>query len=81
MDVFEAYEKYVHEDAKPSDTPKNEDLFELEGEKSTDGIQTSDEAKDNHIADLEAKIAKLTEIVEKLTTDVETPAEEQGEGE
>lgn len=68
MDFFETYEKYVHEDVKPADTPKDEDLFELEGDKSRVDIPESNTEKDQTIEDLTKKVAELTETVNKLST-------------
>ena len=52
MDLFEAYTKYVHKDIKPADTPTEEELFKLEGEKSQDNINQD---TDNNNAEIENK--------------------------
>ena len=52
MDLFEAYSKYVHEDIKPAETPTDEELFELEGEKSQVNINTDTSNTENITGDV-----------------------------
>lgn len=67
MDLFEAYTKYVHKDIKPADTPTEEELFKLEGEKSQDNInQDTDTNNNTEIESLKSQITDLTELVNKL---------------
>lgn len=64
MDLFEAYTKYVHKDIKPADTPTEEELFKLEGEKSQDNI--NQDTDNTEIESLKSQITDLTELVNKL---------------
>ena len=66
MDLFEAYSKYVHEDIKPADTPTDEGLFKLEGDKSQDNINQDTDNKNTEIESLKSQITDLTELVNKL---------------
>ena len=67
MDLFEAYSKYVHEDIKPADTPTDEELFELEGEKSQVNINKDTSNTENaEMESLKSQIADLTALVNKL---------------
>ena len=66
MDLFEAYSKYVHEDIKPADTPTDEGLFKLEGDKSQDNINQDTDNKNTEIENLKSQITDLTELVNKL---------------
>ena len=66
MDLFEAYTKYVHEDIKPADTPTEEELFKLEGEKSQDNINQDTDNNNTEIESLKSQISDLTELVNKL---------------
>lgn len=71
MDLFEAYSKYVHEDIKPADTPTDEELFKLEGDKSqvdiNNNIDTSDTGN-TEMESLKSQIADLTALVNKLAS-------------
>lgn len=75
MDLFEAYSKYVHEDIKPADTPTDEGLFKLEGDKSQVDINTNQDTDNNNIEieSLKSQITDLTALVNKLVG-------EKGEG-
>lgn len=66
MDLFEAYTKYVHKDIKPADTPTDEELFKLEGDKSQDNINQDTDNKNTEIESLKSQITDLTELVNKL---------------
>lgn len=66
MDLFEAYTKYVHKDIKPADTPTDEELFKLEGEKSQDNINQDTDNNNTEIESLKSQITDLTELVNKL---------------
>lgn len=66
MDLFEAYTKYVHKDIKPADTPTEEELFKLEGEKSQDNINQDTDNNNTEIESLKSQITDLTELVNKL---------------
>ena len=66
MDLFEAYTKYVHKDIKPADTPTEEELFKLEGEKSQDNINQDTDKNNTEIESLKSQISDLTELVNKL---------------
>ena len=66
MDLFEAYTKYVHKDIKPADTPTEEELFKLEGEKSQDNRNQDTDNKNTEIESLKSQITDLTELVNKL---------------
>lgn len=66
MDLFEAYTKYVHKDIKPADTPTEEELFKLEGEKSQDNINQDTDNNNAEIESLKSQITDLTELVNKL---------------
>lgn len=66
MDLFEAYTKYIHKDIKPADTPTEEELFKLEGEKSQDNINQDTDNKNTEIESLKSQITDLTELVNKL---------------
>lgn len=66
MDLFEAYSKYVHEDIKPADTPTDEELFKLEGDKSQVNINKDTDNKNTEIESLKSQITDLTELVNKL---------------
>lgn len=66
MDLFEAYTKYVHKDIKPADTPTEEELFKLEGEKSQDNINQDTDNNNTEIESLKSQISDLTELVNKL---------------
>jgi len=68
MDLFEAYSKYVHEDIKPADTPTDEELFELEGEKSQVNINNKD-TSNAEMESLKSQIADLTALVNKLASE------------
>lgn len=70
MDLFEAYSKYVHKDIKPADTPTDEELFELEGEKSQVNINTDTSNTENaEMESLKSQIADLTALVNKLASE------------
>ena len=70
MDLFEAYSKYVHEDIKPADTPTDEELFELEGEKSQVNINKDTSITGNtEMESLKSQIADLTALVNKLASE------------
>ena len=71
MDLFEAYSKYVHEDIKPADTPTDEELFELEGEKSQVNINNKDTSNTENaeMESLKSQIADLTALVNKLASE------------
>jgi len=70
MDLFEAYSKYVHEDIKPAETPTDEELFELEGEKSQVNINTDTSNTENaEMESLKSQIADLTALVNKLASE------------
>lgn len=73
MDLFEAYSKYVHEDIKPADTPTDEGLFKLEGDKSQVDINKDTDNNNTEMESLKSQIADLTELVNKLVG-------EKGEG-
>lgn len=66
MDLFEAYTKYVHKDIKPADTPTEEELFKLEGDKSQDNINQDTDNNNTEIESLKSQISDLTELVNKL---------------
>ena len=66
MDLFEAYTKYVHKDIKPADTPTEEELFKLEGEKSQDNINQDTDNNNIEIESLKSQITDLTALVNKL---------------
>ncbi len=66
MDLFEAYTKYVHKDIKPADTPTEEELFKLEGEKSQDNINQDTDNNNTEIESLKSQITDLTALVNKL---------------
>ena len=66
MDLFEAYTKYVHKDIKPADTPTEEELFKLEGDKSQDNINQDTDNNNTEIESLKSQITDLTELVNKL---------------
>lgn len=66
MDLFEAYSKYVHEDIKPADTPTDEGLFKLEGDKSQVDINKDTDNNNIEIESLKSQITDLTELVNKL---------------
>ena len=68
MDLFEAYSKYVHEDIKPAETPTDEGLFELEGEKSQVNINNKD-TSNAEMESLKSQIADLTALVNKLASE------------
>ena len=68
MDLFEAYSKYVHEDIKPAETPTDEELFELEGEKSQVNINNQD-TSNTEMESLKSQIADLTALVNKLASE------------
>ena len=68
MDLFEAYSKYVHEDIKPAETPTDEELFELEGEKSQVNINNKD-TSNAEMESLKSQIADLTALVNKLASE------------
>ena len=68
MDLFEAYSKYVHEDIKPAETPTDEELFELEGEKSQVNINNKD-TSNTEMESLKSQIADLTALVNKLASE------------
>lgn len=70
MDLFEAYSKYVHEDIKPAETPTDEELFEIEGEKSQVNINTDTSNTENaEMESLKSQIADLTALVNKLASE------------
>lgn len=69
MDLFEAYSKYVHEDIKPADTPTDEELFELEGEKSQVNINNNKDTSNTEMESLKSQIADLTALVNKLASE------------
>ena len=71
MDLFEAYSKYVHEDIKPAETPTDEELFELEGEKSQVNINNKDTSNTENaeMESLKSQIADLTALVNKLASE------------
>ena len=71
MDLFEAYSKYVHEDIKPAETPTDEELFELEGEKSQVNINNKDTSNtgNTEMESLKSQIADLTALVNKLASE------------
>ena len=71
MDLFEAYSKYVHEDIKPAETPTDEELFELEGEKSQVNIKNKDTSNTENaeMESLKSQIADLTALVNKLASE------------
>ena len=71
MDLFEAYSKYVHEDIKHADTPTDEELFELEGEKSQVNINNKDTSNTENaeMESLKSQIADLTALVNKLASE------------
>ena len=66
MDLFEAYSKYVHEDIKPADTPTDEELFKLEGDKSQVDINKDTDNNNTEIERLKSQITDLAELVNKL---------------
>ena len=66
MDLFEAYTKYVHKDIKPADTPTEEELFKLEGEKSQDNINQDTDNNNTEIESLKSQITDLSALVNKL---------------
>ena len=66
MDLFDAYPKYVQEDIKPADTPTEEELFKLEGEKSQDNINQDTDNNNTEIESLKSQITDLTALVNKL---------------
>ena len=66
MDLFEAYTKYIHKDIKPADTPTEEELFKLEGDKSQDNINQDTDNNNTEIESLKSQITDLTELVNKL---------------
>ena len=66
MDLFEAYTKYVHKDIKPADTPTEEELFKLEGDKSQDNINQDTDNNNIEIESLKSQITDLTALVNKL---------------
>ena len=66
MDLFEAYTKYVHKDIKPADTPTEEELFKLEGDKSQDNINQDTDNNITEIESLKSQITDLTALVNKL---------------
>ena len=67
MDLFEAYSKYVHEDIKPAETPTDEELFELEGEKSQ--VNINKDTSNTEMESLKSQIADLTALVNKLASE------------
>ena len=69
MDLFEAYSKYVHEDIKPAETPTDEELFELEGEKSQVNINNNKDTSNTEMESLKSQIADLTALVNKLASE------------
>ena len=66
MDLFEAYSKYVHKDIEPADTPTDEGLFKLEGDKSQVDINKDTDNNNTEMESLKSQIADLTELVNKL---------------
>ena len=69
MDLFEAYSKYVHEDINPAETPTDEELFELEGEKSQVNINNNKDTSNTEMESLKSQIADLTALVNKLASE------------
>ena len=67
MDLFEAYSKYVHEDIKPAETPTDEELFEIEGEKSQ--VNINKDTSNTEMESLKSQIADLTALVNKLASE------------
>ena len=67
MDLFEAYSKYVHEDIKPAETPTDEELFKLEGDKSQ--VDINKDTSNTEMESLKSQIADLTALVNKLASE------------
>jgi len=75
MDIFEMYSKEIHKDIKPAETPTDEELFELEGEKSQVDINKDTTDGANVGVDVEA----LTKQIEDLSALVNKLVSEKGE--
>ena len=69
MALFEAYSKYVHEGIKPADTPTDEELFKIEGEKSQVNINNNKDTSNTEMESLKSQIADLTALVNKLASE------------